>query len=319
MPSTHLATRGPLSSHPLLWPLMATGLVVSWSSGFVGIRFASDSASVYLVLFWRTLVSGALLLPFALMVGPRLTARGLLHQMTFGFMGMFLYLAGFAVAIGERVPTGLVALIADLVPLAIAALSQPVLGQRLSRRQWTGTAVGCAGVVLVSLEGLSLGTAPAYAYALPVAAMLIFALATVLQKRWGAIDMPIHQSLCIQCLTAAVFFALCAGAEGNLLPPLDGRFEFGIAWLVLFSTFFCYSLYYLALRLFPAAQVASAVYLSPPVTMVWAWAMFGEPLSAMMFAGLAVTLAGVWLASSPAQGRRAVADGDGDGRQKLTS
>ncbi len=45
------------------------------------------------------------------------------------------------------------------------------------------------------------------------------------------------------------------------------------------------------------ARISSVVYLSPPVTMIWAWAMFGEPLTLMMFAGLAVTFAGVWLAS----------------------
>ena len=122
-----------------------------------------------------------------------------------------------------------------------------------------------------------------------------------MQKRLGSINMPIHQSLCIQCLTAAVFFAITAGAEGSLMPQMDGPFQFGVAWLVLFSTFFCYSVYYLSLRLYPAAQVSSAVYLSPPVTMLWAWAMFGEPLTAMMFAGLAVTLVGVWLAASPAE------------------
>ena len=229
------------------------------------------------------------------------TRRALAEQMLFGTLGMFLYLAGFALAIGQRVPTGLVALIADLVPLAIAALSQPVLKQRLTPRQWLGTAIGVGGVVLVSADSLSLGTAPFMAYALPVVGMLLFAVVTVLQKRLGSINMPIHQSLCIQCLTAAVFFAITAGAEGSLMPQMDGPFQFGVAWLVLFSTFFCYSVYYLSLRLYPAAQVSSAVYLSPPVTMLWAWAMFGEPLTAMMFAGLAVTLVGVWLAASPAE------------------
>jgi drug/metabolite transporter (DMT)-like permease len=296
-PSTAL----PRSHHPLLWPMLAAALVVSWSSGFVGIRYASEHASVLLVLFWRTLISGVLLLPFTLFIGPRITRRALAEQMLFGTLGMFLYLAGFALAIGQRVPTGLVALIADLVPLAIAALSQPVLKQRLTPRQWLGTAIGVGGVVLVSADSLSLGTAPFMAYALPVVGMLLFAVVTVLQKRLGSINMPIHQSLCIQCLTAAVFFAITAGAQGSLMPQMDGPFQFGVAWLVLFSTFFCYTVYYLSLRLYPAAQVSSAVYLSPPVTMLWAWAMFGEPLTAMMFAGLAVTLVGVWLAASPAE------------------
>lgn len=31
--------------------------------------------------------------------------------------------------------------------------------------------------------------------------------------------------------------------------------------------------------------------------MVWAWALFSEPLTMAMFAGLAVTMLGVWLTS----------------------
>lgn len=280
----------------LVWPMLAAVLVISWSSGFVGIRYASEHAPVMLVLFWRTLVSGLILLPLALMIGPKITRRALASQMVYGVVGMFLYLGGFALAIGERVPTGLVALIADLVPLAIAVLSQPVLGQALSGRQWAGTAVGVAGVVLVSAESLSIGSAPVWAYALPVVAMLLFAAMTVVQKRVGAFDLPIHQSLCIQSLTAAVCFAAVSG--GDLAPPMEAHFLFGVGWLVLLATFVCYSVYYLCLRLYPAAQVSSVVYLSPPVTMIWGWAMFGEPLTALMFAGLAVTFAGVWMASS---------------------
>ncbi|RWA72249.1 DMT family transporter [Mesorhizobium sp.] len=285
-------------THPLAWPIMATALVLSWSSGFVGIRYASENADVMLVLFWRTLLSGLILLPFALLIGPRIGARALIQQMMFGVAMMFLYLGGFALAIGQRVPTGLVALISDLVPLAIAALSQPVLGQRLSGRQWIGTALGVTGVLIVSLDSLTLGTAPAWAYVLTAASMMVLALATVVQKRLGTINMPIHRSLCIQCLTASVLFAACAGWNGGLMPPLDTRFEFGIAWLVLFSTFFCYGTYYASLRLYPAAQVSSVIYLSPPVTMLWGWSMFAEPLSKAMFVGLAVTLFGVWLTSS---------------------
>ena len=297
-------------AHPLVWPTMAAALVLSWSSGFVGIRYASENADVIMVLFWRTLMSGLILLPFALLIGQRVSVRALTQQMVFGVATMFLYLGGFALAIGQRVPTGLVALISDLVPLAIAALSQPILGHRLTRRQWIGTALGVTGVLIVSLDSLSLGTAPVWAYVLTVAAMMVFALATVLQKRIGTIDTPIHQSLCIQCLTAATLFAACAAWNGGLTPPLDGRFQFGMAWLVLFSTFFCYGVYYVSLRRYSAAQVSSVVYLSPPVTMVWAWLIFGEALSTAMFLGLGVTLFGVWLTSSSGAASK---DGEGSG------
>ena len=298
-------TQTPTPPHRLLWPVLAVILVISWSAGFVGLRQASEDAPVFLILFWRMALAGLLLLPVALLSGPWPKGRALAAQALFGFLGMFLYLGGFALAIEARVPTGLVALIADLVPLAVAALSQPVLGERLSGRQWAGTGIGALGVALVAADGLTFGAAPSGAYILPVAAMLCFALVTVLQKRRGAIHMPIAQSLCIQCLTAAVPFAILAGWQGGLVPPVKADFVQGLLWLVFVATFLCYSVYYLCLRLYPPARVAAVVYLSPPVTMVWAWAMFGEPLSAAMLAGLAVTLAGVWLATARPDGGRA--------------
>lgn len=52
--------------------LLEAALVISWSAGFVGIRFAIDHAPLFLILFWRSLVSGLILLPFALTVGPKI-------------------------------------------------------------------------------------------------------------------------------------------------------------------------------------------------------------------------------------------------------
>ena len=291
-----------LKRHRLLWPAMATMLIIGWSSGFVGIRYANEEASVFLLLFWRTLLSGLILLPFTLTFGPRLSPRVVLWQMGIGVMAVFLYLGGFALAIEQRVPTGLVALISDLLPLAIAVLSQPVLGDRLKARQWLGTGIAVAGVLVVSFDSLAIGTAPVWAYGLTVGSMLIFALASVLLKRRQELHVPVHQSLCIHTLTGAVLFGLCAVAAGDgLAPPMTRNFAIGMVWLVLIATFATYSVYYTALQMFPAAKVSAAIYLSPPVTMLWAWALFDEPLTAFMFVGVAVTLAGVWLTSRDEQ------------------
>jgi drug/metabolite transporter (DMT)-like permease len=280
---------------PALFPALAGLLVIGWSSGFVGIRYTNEQASVALLLFWRTLLSGLIMLPFALAIGPRLKLGAVASQMGFGVMAVFIYLGGFALAIEQRVPTGLVALIADLVPLAIAAMSQPLLGERLSRRQWLGTAIAVSGVLIVSFDSLSFGAAPLWAYGVTIGAMLVFAWASVLRRGRESLNMPVHQSLCIHSLTGAVLFGACALAQGGLAPPLTREFAIGMAWLVLIATFAAYSVYYTMLRLFPVAKVSAAIYLSPPVTMLWAWALFFEPLTVAMFSGLAVTLLGVWL------------------------
>lgn len=292
----------PLDTNPttrsrLLLPFLATLLIIGWSSGFVGIRYTNEEVSVALLLFWRTLLSGLLLLPFALVVGPRMHLRAVLSQMAFGVMAVFIYLGGFALAIEQRVPTGLVSLISDLVPLAIAAMSQPLLGERLTGRQWLGTAIAVSGVLIVSFDSLSFGTAPLWAYAVTVGSMLAFALASVLRRGRTSLQMPVHQSLCIHMLTGSVLFGACALLQGSILPPLSREFAIGMVWLVLIATFLTYAIYYTMLRMYPVAKVSAAIYLSPPVTMIWAWMLFSEPLTVAMFAGLGVTLVGVWLTS----------------------
>src|SRR5690606_23707354 len=55
--------------------LLEAALIVSWSAGFVGIRFAIDHAPIFLILLWRSLISGLFLLPFALTLGPKLRLK----------------------------------------------------------------------------------------------------------------------------------------------------------------------------------------------------------------------------------------------------
>jgi drug/metabolite transporter (DMT)-like permease len=277
--------------------LLEAALVVSWSAGFVGVRFAHDHAPIFLILFWRSLVSGLFLLPFALAMGPRIRFGDLVRQMAFGVLAMAGYLSGFALAISLGVPTGLVALITDMLPLAVAFLSWPILGQALTGRQWAGSFLGFAGVLIASGWSGEAASVPLWAYGLPVLGTLSLALATLLQKRSPASAMPVHQSLCIQCLSAASVFALPAWFEGGLLPVYDIGFVGGILWLVLVATFGAWSLYYLALRKSSPARVTAILYLSPPVTMIWAWLMFGEPMSVGLFLGLAISLAGILVAA----------------------
>lgn len=277
----------------LILVVLEAALVISWSAGFVGIRFAIDHAPIFLILLWRSLISGLLLLPFALTMGPAIAWKDAISQVLFGALAMSGYLAGFALAISYGVPTGLVALITDMLPLVVAILSWPVLGQALTVRQWFGSLLGMAGVLIASGWSLKMSDVPLWAYGLPVLGTLSLAMATLLQKRSPTNAMPVYQSLCIQCLSASAIFAAFAWHEGSVLPVLDKGFIGGILWLVFVATFGAWSLYYIALRKSSPARVTAILYLSPPVTMIWAWVMFGEPLSLAMAAGLVVSLIGI--------------------------
>lgn len=287
----------PPDRSPRFWSLalafaLEAALVISWSAGFVGVRFAIDYAPIFSILLWRSAVSGILLLPMAVLWGPRMRMRDVLEQIGFGIFAMASYLACYSLAINYGAPTGIVALITDMLPLMVALLSWPMLQQKLGSRQWVGTAVGVLGVLVATNVSVQIGNTPLWVFALPVLGTAAFALATLLIRNSHSRNMPVHQQLCIQCLSAAAAYVPFAWAQGGLLPVMRPEFIGGILWLAFVATFGAWGLYYVALRRFTPARVTAVLYASPPLTLVWAWLMFDEPMSISILLGLFISLAG---------------------------
>jgi drug/metabolite transporter (DMT)-like permease len=80
-------------------------------------------------------------------------------------------------------------------------------------------------------------------------------------------------------------------ADGTLNRQLAGA----IAWSVLGLTLGGSSLLYLLIQRGAATSVTSLMYLVPPSTALMAWVLFGEPITALIVAGMALTAVGVSL------------------------
>jgi drug/metabolite transporter (DMT)-like permease len=289
-----LPDRPTLANVPL--PVLETLMILAWSSGFVGMRFSIDHAPVFLVMFWRCVVVGAVLLPCVAGELRRTPIAVSLQQGGIGVLAIAAYLAGVSRGIELGVPAGIAALIADLLPMGTALLAAVVLRERLSRRVWLGLAIGLGGVLLVTHDALAIGRAPFWAYSMPLAGMLALAVATLWQQRSAASrSLSPLTSLWLQCVASGPVFAALQGGRGSLLPMASAGFAASVAWSAGLSTLGGYGLYWLCLRRATPTHVASVLYLSPAVTMLWAWAMFDEPLSWVMLAGTAVSGAGILL------------------------
>jgi len=277
-------------------PLLEAALLVAWSSGFVGARFSIDYAPPLLVVFWRCVLVTLLLFPFVAGQLRRISPVTLLKNAGIGLLAMAGYLAGITQGIALGVPAGLAALFADLLPMGLALLAAGVLGQRLTSRIWAGLLIGLAGVALGTHGALAWGKAPLWIYGLPLLGMLSLAAATLWQKQLPASQsMGLLPNLWLQCCVSGLAFALIEGAQGSLAPIANTGFVLSVLWTAGLSTMGGYGLYWLCLRRASATRVASVLYLSPPITMLWAWAMFDEPLSWQMASGMAVSAVGIWL------------------------
>src|SRR5918992_1258319 len=126
------------------------GFVVMWSSGFIGARLGTPEASTPTLMAWRFLLAAGLLLVGAFLLQRRLPdLREIAVQSVVGLLAQGVYLTGVVGAVEFGVTAGTSALVAALQPLLAAALTGPVLGERVSRQQWAGLAVGLVGVTLV--------------------------------------------------------------------------------------------------------------------------------------------------------------------------
>ncbi|HYG43885.1 MAG TPA: DMT family transporter, partial [Bordetella sp.] len=264
--------------------------------------YAVDHAPAFLVVFWRCVAVVLLLLPWALADLRRASAMSWARHAAIGLLAMAGYLAGVVKGVELGVPAALAALMADLLPLGTALLSSLALRRAVSARMWLGLVVGLAGVLLVLRGTLAAGSAPWWAYTLPVLGMLSLAVATLWQAHGHdagtALRRPplgLAANLWLQCAASALVFAVLAGMEGSLQPPLTAGFAVSVAWTALLSTLGGYGLYWICLRASSPNRVASVLYLSPGVTAVWAWFMFDEPLSWLMLLGMAVSVAGIVL------------------------
>jgi drug/metabolite transporter (DMT)-like permease len=282
-------------------PLIAAGLVVMWSSGFVGAELGTREAPADTLLMWRFLVAAALLGGIRLLMrafgsgGGRLPPRALAEQAAIGLLSQGVYLGAIVWSVGLGVPAGTSALIAALQPLAASSLAGRLLGETVTRRQWAGLVLGLAGVALVVRDDLaSPSAAPPLAHLLPFAGMAGLLAASFLERRarhrvHAADALPLH---CV--VSALLFTALAAGTgRAHLEPPVTGEFWMAVAWVVLLSTVGGYGFYWLSLRRSGVTRTSALIYLTPPTTVAWAYAMFGEQPGLPAVLGMAVAVLGV--------------------------
>jgi drug/metabolite transporter (DMT)-like permease len=275
--------------------------VFLWSTGFIGSRLGVPYAEPFTFLLWRFAFAALLLAGVCAVARTRLpqTAREAGHIAIAGFLVHGAYLGGVFYAIAHQVPVGLVALIVGMQPLVTATLAGPLLGERIAGVQWVGFALGFAGVALfvVGKYGLALASAPdALGWFSCVAALAGITAGTLYQK-YHCEKMPLASGGAIQYAACFAVFLPLAYFTESMRVQWTGQFVFALAWLVLVLSTAAIGLLYTMIRHGEANRVASLFFLTPPVTAVMAWLLFGETLTAVALAGMALTAVGVALVS----------------------
>lgn len=284
--------------------------VFLWATGFISARYAMPWAEPFLFLALRFAFAFALLVAIvAILRRPRRHVgwSSVFHAMFAGCLMHGIYLGGVFWAIKNGMPAGLSALIVGLQPLVTALMAAGFLGDRVTRRQWTGLAVGFAGVVMVLQPVFgATGDVTLPTLAAAVVGVTGMSAGTIWQKRFGG-ETGLMTSTIYQYLGASIVMFLLFFAFEEPVFIINGELVFAMAWAVFVLSIGAIFLLMILIREGEVAKVASLFYLVPGVTAVLAWFLFGEDLSALQIAGMIVAAIGVAFAtggSAPAPSRQ---------------
>ena len=285
----------PRQGTPKLVALMPGLFVLLWSTGFVVAKYAAPHAPPLAFLLWRYAAAVIVLLPIIAITQapwPR-NAAAWLHVAVVGVLLQATYLGGVWWAIAEGMPAGASALIVGLQPLLTAFLAGAV-GERATVRQWIGLVLGFGGVALVLSDRLTLqgvGMAP---LAVNVLALAGITAGTLYQKRFG-VGVDLRTGSAIQFGASFLVTLPFVLAGGRWRVDFAAEFWLALAWSVLVLSLVAMALLLTMIRRGRATEVASLMYLTPPVTALLAWALFGEALGLRAWAGVLVAMSGVAL------------------------
>jgi drug/metabolite transporter (DMT)-like permease len=268
--------------------------VLLWSTGFIFTKLALPYAEPFTFCVIRLFSAAVLVGMVALIMrAPLPGASAIGHNVVSGLLVHAVYLSGVCVAIARGMPAGIAALIVGLQPILTSTLANRLLGERVKPQQWAGLVLGFVGVALV-VQSRTSGEATLWGWFAICASLLGITLGTIYQKRFGG-EVDFLSAMPVQYFSAAAFCAVGAFFLETGVVNWTPTFVFSVVWLVVVLSCGAIVLLYLMIRRSAATQVASLFYLTPPVTALMSYFLFGETLGLVPLAGMAVCAIGVFL------------------------
>lgn len=270
---------------------------VVWGSTYFGIRVALESFPPFFIGALRFFVAGAVMFVFARARRERSpTAAQWLGALASGTL--FFVVGNGLVNVAERsVSSGLVSVLVATMPLW-ASLFARLLGERLTRTEVIGVALGLAGVAVLNLGG-ELRASPAGAV-FGLLAPMGWALGSIVSRRLPSRSaMPAGMMGTAAPMLAGggamflVSLALREHALGEHLAAVSARSVVAVVYLCIVGSLVGFSAYSYLLRNTRPALATSYAYVNPVIAIVLGCAFAGERFGASSAVGAGIVLVAV--------------------------
>ena len=271
--------------------------VFLWSSAFItGKVIVEDSSPIAALCFRFAIVT------FGFFLYSLIAKQKIFHPiaetskaMATGILFHGIYLGGCWFSFSKGMPAGIVALIVTLQPILTSLLAGPLLGERVTWRQWIGIVLGFGGTLLV-LGIDALEAFPMIALIASCVALLAITAGTLWQKKLS-MEMPLSVNNIYQSFSASIFLLILSFSLESPFINFTTSFVLAMAWQIIAVSFGAFTILMFLIKKGSASKTSTLFFLIPPVSAVMGWLFVEETLTTYDLIGLCIATFGVYIAT----------------------
>ena len=271
--------------------------ILLWSSAFITTKPIVDNSDPFSALAFRFFFVAVGFYVFSVYSKHSIIVnqKNLIESVLSGVLFHGFYLGGVFYSISIGMPTGIAALIVTLQPILTNALSGPILGEKVTLKQWIGVFLGFLGAVMVL--GLDVGlNIPILGLVATIIALVSITASTIWQKKLSN-NLPLSVSNFYQAVGGCLFHILIIIFFSKPYIDFTETFFIAMGHQIFLVSFGAFTILMFLIKNNSASKTVSIFFLIPTTSAFMAWLFLNENLTKMDLIGFLITTIGVYIAT----------------------
>ena len=271
--------------------------ILLWSSAFITTKPIIDNSDPFSALAFRFffVAIGFYLFSLYLKQSIIIKKKNLIESLLSGILFHGFYLGGVFYSISIGMPTGIAALIVTLQPILTNTLSGPILGEKVTIKQWIGVLLGFVGAALVL--GFDIGSnIPSFGLIATIVALISITASTIWQKKLSN-NLPLSVSNFYQAVGGCLFHVLIIIFFTKPYINFTKTFIVAMSHQIFLVSFGAFTILMFLIKKNSASKTVSIFFLIPATSAMMAWIFLNESLTNLDLIGFLITSIGVYIAT----------------------
>ena len=271
--------------------------ILLWSSAFITTKPIVDNSDPFAALAFRFFFVAIGFYFFSIFQKQSIfvNKKNIFESIISGVFFHGFYLGGVFYSISIGMPTSIAALIVTLQPILTNILAVPLLGEKVTSKQWVGVLLGFFGATIVL--GIDVGKEiPQLGLIATIIALLAITLSTIWQKKISN-NLSLSVNNFYQAIGGFLFHVLVIIFFAKPYIEFTKTFIIAMSHQIFLVSFGAFTILMFLIKKDSASKTVSIFFLIPATSALMAWFFLGENFTFIDLIGFLIASIGVYIAT----------------------